>query len=510
MSDTPHRSPDDGEPQEPDFRQMLESLLRDADNPAMQQALQSMGIDRLDPAMTNMIASQLQSFFQAAPTDGMNLELAADTARKTVAAHGHQLVTDARRRSVEDSVRVADMWLDQVTGLSVSDLRARAWSRAEWVDATMDTWGRLVGPVAQGVNDAIVGAMRGQFERLGEDGPIELPGMPGLPQGFDISSMLGQFEPMLTRMSSSVFGAQIGQAVGSLAREVVSGTEVGLPLVDTGVVAILPSNVEAFTEGLEIDDAQVELYLALREAARVRLFGAVPWLGPQLVAAVQAYARDIEIDTDGIEAKLANVDATNPEALQEALSDGLFSPTPSEGQKAALARLETLLALVEGWVDVVAERAAAPHLPQAAALGETVRRRRATGGPAEQLFGQLVGLELRPRRLRDAANLFSALEDKAGAEARDEAWAHPDVAPTAADLDDVLGYVERRSGGGAEGEADASGDDLDAELARILDAGLDGTDAGTAGEDGAAGEDGEDGEHDDSDGPSDGEPPARA
>ncbi|HEY3535500.1 MAG TPA: zinc-dependent metalloprotease, partial [Pedococcus sp.] len=101
------------------------------------------------------------------------------------------------------------------------------------------------------------------------------------------------------------------------------------------------------------------------------------------------------------------------------------------------------LALVEGWVDVVTDRATRDHLPQAGALGEAVRRRRATGGPAEKAFAGLVGLELRPRRLRDAANLWAALEARHGAAGRDRAWGHPDVAPTAADLDDPLGYVER-------------------------------------------------------------------
>jgi hypothetical protein len=109
---------------------------------------------------------------------------------------------------------------------------------------------------------------------------------------------------------------------------------------------------------------------------------------------------------------------------------------------------------------VVTERATRAHLPQTAALGEAVRRRRATGGPAEKAFSGLVGLELRPRRLRDAANLFAAIEDRHGAAARDAAWGHPDVAPTAADLDDPLGYVER--------VGSAGGTDMDAALDEIL------------------------------------------
>jgi putative hydrolase len=265
---------------------------------------------------------------------------------------------------------------------------------------------------------------------------------------------------MLERMSGSMFGLQVGQAVGALAAETVSGTEVGLPLVADRSVALLPANVEAFAEGLGIDLDQVRLYLAVREAARVRLFAEVPWIGPQLLAAVRDYAGAITIDTDRIETALQSVDPTDAEALQSALQGQLFRPEPSPGQRAALTRLETYLALVEGWVDVVADRATRDHLPQSDALGEAVRRRRATGGPAEKTFAGLVGLELRPRRLRDAANLWAALESAHGQEGRDRAWGHPDVAPTAADLDDPLGYVERAGGTGESEAMDAALDEL--------------------------------------------------
>ena len=57
----------------------------------------------------------------------------------------------------------------------------------------------------------------------------------------------------------------------------------------------------------------------------------------------------------------------------------LFQPEDTPQQKAALARLETALALVEGWVDTVVDAAARDKLPQAGALAEAVRRRRATG-----------------------------------------------------------------------------------------------------------------------------------
>lgn len=469
------------QPDPDDMRRLFEQFLSDADqNPAMAEAMKAFDLN-LSPEAIGPLAGQLAAMFGAAPTDGLNLELSTDMARKTVAAAGDASVDDKQRRGVADAVGVANLWLDEVTAISASDLSAVALSRAEWVDRTMPTWGKIVGPVARAVNEAMTSALRGQLgeftERMESGEMPELPGMPGMPgmpgaSGGGPMGALGAFgpggmgafmqqlEPMLEKMSASMFGAQIGQAVGTLAGDVVGGTEVGLPLLPSGSVAILPANVSRFSEGLEVDEAQVLLYVAVREAARARLFADVPWLGPQLLAVVQAYASDISIDTEGIEAKLTGIDPSDPAAIQEALANGLFSPEPSEAQKRALVRLETVLALVEGWLDIVTDRATATHLPQSAALGEAVRRRRASGGPAEHTFQNLVGLELRPRRLRDAANLFAALESAGGPQARDAAWEHPDIAPGDADLDDPLGYVERimRGRGGAAPGLDAGAD----------------------------------------------------
>jgi putative hydrolase len=180
----------------------------------------------------------------------------------------------------------------------------------------------------------------------------------------------------------------------------------------------------------------------LREAAHQRLFGHVPWLRQRLLDTVEAYSRGISIDLSAIENAMGSIDPTNPEALQEALGGGLFTPQNSPEQEAALRRLETLLALVEGWVDTVVTATAGSRMPGADALREATRRRRATGGPAEQTFATLVGLELRPRRLREAAALWWGVQEKQGVSGRDAIWGHPDLLPSADDLDDPLGFAE--------------------------------------------------------------------
>jgi putative hydrolase len=100
-------------------------------------------------------------------------------------------------------------------------------------------------------------------------------------------------------------------------------------------------------------------------------------------------------------------------------------------------------------------------MPGTVALAEMLRRRRATGGPAEQTFGTLVGLELRPRKMREAAALWERLTAAGGMDARDAVWAHPDLMPTAADLDEPASFIDRIIGG------DVSSADVDALIAEI-------------------------------------------
>ncbi|MEC4018329.1 zinc-dependent metalloprotease [Streptomyces sp. H27-D2] len=373
----------------------------------------------------NDLGAAFQKLGQMLSYEGgpVNWDMAKDIARQTVAqgtADGAKdaSVSPGERAAVEEAVRLADLWLDGVTSLPSGSGSVVAWSRAEWVEATLPVWKDLVDPVAERVGLA-----------MGDVLPEEMQAMAG--------PLLG----MMRSMGGAMFGTQIGQAVGVLAGEVVGSTDIGLPLGPAGKAALLPVNIAALGSGLGIPEDEVRLYLALREAAHQRLFAHVPWLRSHLFGAVEGYARGIKVDTAKLEDMVGQLDPSHPEELQTALQQGMFQPEDTPEQKAALARLETALALVEGWVDAVVHAAASPHLPAADALRETLRRRRASGGPAEQTFATLIGLELRPRRLRDASRLWALLADARGTDGRDALWEHPDMLPTAQDLDDPDGFV---------------------------------------------------------------------
>jgi len=369
----------------------------------------------------------------------VNWDLAKNIARQTVAQKGDPSVLEVDRGKIVEALRLADLWLEDATELPSGIRTAQAWSRSEWVEATLPVWAKLCDPIAARAVEAMSGLLSGDPAELAADLPPEMRAM--------VSGLggLGGLGEMMRRIGGMMVGGQTGAAVGALAEEVVSSTDVGLPLAPEGTAALLPAGVAAFGTGLSVDAEEIRLFLALREAAHHRLFGHVPWLRSRLLGAVEDYARGIKVDAAALRDAMPQIDPANPEALNEALSGApLFQPEDSPEQKAALARLETMLALVEGWVATVVAAAAKDRLPQADALAEAIRRRRATGGPAERTFATLVGLELRPRRLREAASIWRELTTERGVTGRDAIWAHPDLLPTADDFDDPAGFVRGR------------------------------------------------------------------
>ena len=159
---------------------------------------------------------------------------------------------------------------------------------------------------------------------------------------------------------------------------------------------------------------------------------------------------------------MRGIDINNPDSLRELMEGGMFEMDKSPEQQAALDRLEVTLALVEGWVDEVVSQATVERMPNATKLAEAVRRRRAAGGPAEDTFAALVGLELRPRRLREAAAMWRKVTDALGSAGRDALWSHPDLLPTAADVDDPDALVARLTA------PEPPQDDVDREIADLL------------------------------------------
>ena len=444
MADAPRDPFSDGSDDDPgeEFRDMLRDFLAGNSDLDPSQLASAAGLPA-DPELVKRLIGQLQQALQNSG-DGINWALAREQAT-ALAARSAVAATPGEVSALEQALHVASLWLDEATDIASLTTEPALLTRAGWAEATMPVWTQLAEPVADSIATALTRVLE-------EQAPEEL------------ANMLGDAGRVMRNVGGTLFAMQLGQVVGQLAQEVVSGGDVGIPLLDGDErqAALVPQNVDGFARGLEIPVDEVRLYLAVRELAHARLFRHAKWLRLHLLTQITDYARGIRIDTAPLEDLAADFDPQNPESLREALTSGKLIPPKTEEQLVALRRLETMLALVEGWVDVVTARATS-RLPKSDAIAESVRRRRATGGPAESAFASLVGLELRPRRLREAAAMWEAVTDAVGADARDALWAHPDIVPGDADIDDPTLLIARLVGD------EPAQDDVDRALQDLLD-----------------------------------------
>ncbi|WP_147140415.1 zinc-dependent metalloprotease [Stackebrandtia albiflava] len=376
--------------------------------------------DPNDPRVQQMMAQLQQMMSQSASQGPINWDLATQIARSQLQG-GDTSPSSTEATAVTDALRLADLWLEDATAFPSGMTVTAAWSRTDWITKSIDTWRELAEPLADKMSEALNGLV---------------------PE--DMRSMLGPMAGLMKGIGSSLFGAQVGQAMAELSGEVLSSTEVGLPLGPAGTAALLPRNLKRYAEGLtDIGEDEVRLYVALRETAHHRLFGHVPWLRAHVVGAVEAYASGIHIDESAVESLAADLDFSDSEAMRQIDLGELFRPEDTPAQQAALARLEHMLALIGGWVSHVAAQAAGNRLASLGKLTETARRRRATGGPSERTFATLVGLKSNPKRLREATALWEAVTAARGGEERDRVWSHPDLMPSPEDLADPEAFAQR-------------------------------------------------------------------
>lgn len=371
------------------------------------------------------IFNQLSAMFgggASADSGPVNYELAERIARQQIGKQA--AVTDKEQTAVNDAVRLADMWLDDATVLPTSGGKVEAWNAEQWLTATLPTWKRFVTPVAERMNEA-------QLEQLPEEA----------------REMVGPMLKIMNSMSGMNFGMRLGHALGDLAKQTLTGSDFGLPIAPTGVTAVLPNQLSEMSKGLEIPAQEALVYVCAREVARQRLFKHVPWLVERLVSSVEEYAAGLVIDTSHIEeaTRELGLESGDPAQIQEAMQrlQGMdLSPRITSRNAGAVSRLETLLALVEGWVELVVTQAMGSRIPSTAAMNEAWRRRRATGGSAEKAFAQVVGIEFAAPKVAEAEELWRRVQDAVGVERRDAIWDHPDFLPVAEDLGNSAAFID--------------------------------------------------------------------
>jgi putative hydrolase len=410
----PDDSENSGESGGPDFEAMMLQMQEQ-----MKAQFEQLGINPagfVNP-FTTLFAQAGQG---ASNNEGiLSISTARETAKKFVSAQGLKPLGTKDLEVVKSAFEISEVWLNEATSFPAAPTVPTAASRLDWVNETMVGWHKTMEPLAAGLSAAISKlldqAITAQAGESAEGAPpIEM-----------ITMMLRSF-------IGTMIATQLGQSIGTLSTTVTGAHDVGLPLLDPARAIVIPENIELWATELEIAKSEVFIYHALREGAVARLFANNPWLVSYIQSAVVEYGKGINIDIDAIQRQAQEAFEKADDPMGFALDSGIFTPEESPAQKVALLKLETVLALIDGWTDEVTALAAGDRLPAIEQMRETLRRRRASAAPAQLLFSSMLGLQVSPKLTREASAFWKKIREVKSISERDQIWSG--LLPTAEDL----------------------------------------------------------------------------
>ena len=414
----------DSENNRPDFEAMLRQMQEQ-----MRAQFEQLGINPVGfvNPFTTLFSDAANASQGGKSKDGkeevLSISAARETAKKFVTAQGLKPIGAKELAVVASAFEISEIWLNEAISFPATNVAPNSATRLDWVDQTISGWHKTIEPLAAGLSSAISNlldqAMNAQAGESTEgQPPIEM-----------ITMMLRSF-------IGTMIATQLGQSIGTLAASVTGAHDVGLSLLDPAHPVVIPENIEIWANELEIPKSEVFIFHALREGAVARLFANNPWLVSYIQSAVVEYGKGIHIDIEAIQRQaqsaFENMQENTEENMSFALESGIFTPEESPSQKIALAKLETVFALIDGWTDEVTALAAGDRLPAIEQLRETLRRRRAAAAPAQQLFSSMLGLEVSPKLTREASAFWKKIREVKSIAERDQIWSG--FLPTAEDL----------------------------------------------------------------------------
>ena len=409
-------TPDDGD--DASNRENLEAMMRQMQE-QIQKQFEQLGI--------NGAAGFPFLGFGAGSQEALPLAPVRDTGKKFVSAQGSQPLGTNDVTAVNNACEIADIWLNEATDFPATSSSApRAISRLDWIDETLPGWQATMEPLATGLSTAISRLLEEAMNSAGSEQEEALAAAP-----------IGAIAGLLRTFIGSMIATQLGQAIGGIATTAIGAHDAGLPILEPARSLLIPENIENWGADTEIAKTEIYLFHALREGAIARLFEHNPWIVSYIRSAIVAYGAGIKIDLDAIQRQAEEaMQGFNPETNEEsftiALDSGIFTPEETPAQREALSKLETVLALVDGWADEVATLAAGDRIPSITALRELHRRKRATSAPSQQLFKTMLGLEVSPKLAREASAFWSRIRELKGTSARDQIWSG--ILPSATEL----------------------------------------------------------------------------
>lgn len=327
-------------------------------------------------------------------------------------------VDPLERIRLEELVRVADLHVSAATGLSTSIaggiLSILPVSRGDWALHSLEAYRPFLERLATSLSTA------------GDEEDEEDPADVAAKLMGDLGKMLG---PVL-------LGMQSGFMLGHLSRRALGQYDLPLPRRPADQLLIVPANLDAFAEEWSLAGDDLRLWVCLQEVTLHAVLGR-PHVRARLADLINEYVSRFEVDPEALEMSLGNIDPTDPAALQKVLGspETLLGAMRSPGQQETLTRIETLTAVISGYVDHIMDSVGRGLIGSYGQITEALRRRRVEASDGDRFAARLLGLELGRGQYERGANFIRGVVERAGDEGLARLWMTERELPTTAEVD---------------------------------------------------------------------------
>jgi coenzyme F420 biosynthesis associated uncharacterized protein len=336
-------------------------------------------------------------------------ETAASVAKKV--ARQQSILTEYERRSLESDFEGMTVEAEELvaaeTGLRslAGNARSRVANRAEWIDANVASFQRLLRPVLSKLDDKLDAG--GRATLLPIQASRQLAGAEvGTVLGWMATRVLGQYDQLIIEEESPE---------------------------DQDMVYYVGPNVVGVERRHGFPPGEFRLWLALHEVTHRAQFTGIPWMRPHFLGLVESAMAGIDPDPKALFSALRQA-ADGARGGHNPLEDGgLLALIATPEQKVAIQRIGGMMSLLEGHGDVTMDRAARDRIPSAERFSRVLRQRRKLRGYSK-LLAVLTGLDAKLRQYEQGERFIEVVEARGGPELLARAWEKPEHLPS---LDEI-------------------------------------------------------------------------
>ena len=246
--------------------------------------------------------------------------------------------------------------------------------------------------------------------------------------------------PWVTSVGARVTALQMGGVLAYLSGKVLGQFEAFSP---NGRLLLVAPNIVAAERALAVPPRDFRLWVCLHEETHRVQFGAVPWLGDHLIAAIHTYLSLADVSAGEAMRRFRAVLSALVSAVRGADGPSIVEVAQTPAQREIFDGITATMSLLEGHADFVMDEVGPQIVPSVALIRERFDGRRHNPGAMDGLARRVLGLDAKMRQYSEGAAFVRGVVDRVGPSGFARVWEQPANLPTLLEIADPGAWATR-------------------------------------------------------------------